>query len=66
MVDVYFYDIETDPATPNEPEYVEPDFSRPDQWVSVTTEIVGGAGEIDLVSLPKRTKREKSMRLITP
>ena len=47
VVDVYFYDIETDPATPNEPEYVEPDFSRPDQWVSVTTEIVGGAGEID-------------------
>ncbi len=56
VVDVYFYDIETDPATPNEPEYVEPDFSRPDQWVSVTTEIVGGAGEIDPGFTAKKEK----------
>lgn len=46
VVDVYFWD-KSDNDQDGDPENVEPDFSRPDQWVYVTTEIVGGAGEID-------------------
>ena len=59
IVDVYFYDIQENPSNPvtpdgpdnpdNDPdiEYVEPDLSRVDEWVSVKTTILGGAGSID-------------------
>ena len=59
IVDVYFYDIVTTPTNPNDPddpdnpeggeniEYKEPDLSRVDEWVSVKTTILGGAGSID-------------------
>lgn len=62
IVDVYFYDIVETPKNPNDPvdpddpddpsddpqiEYKEPDLSRVDEWVSVKTTILGGAGTID-------------------
>ncbi len=58
VVDVYFYDLtdpeggeppvdpNPDPSTPPSG-YEIPDFSDPTEWVKVTTQIIGGAGEID-------------------
>ncbi len=46
VVDIYFFQ---EPASEDgtDPDPVVPDFSDPDEWVKVTTQIIGGAGEID-------------------
>ena len=58
VIDVYFWDKD-DHNQDGKPENVIPDFSRPDQWVHVTTEIVGGAGEIDPGFAEKKTEENK-------
>ena len=72
VVDVYFYELAdeggdepgTDPAPTdptNPPEgYVVPDFSDPEEWVKVTTQIIGGAGEIDGGFVAKKTDEDQT------
>ena len=72
VVDVYFYELAdeggdepgtdptpTDPTSPPEG-YVVPDFSDPEEWVKVTTQIIGGAGEIDGGFVAKKTDEDQT------
>ena len=59
VVDVYFFQEPADEEG-NDPDPVVPDFSDPDEWVKVTTQIIGGAGEIDGGFVAKKTEEEQT------
>ncbi len=64
VVDIYFFEEPADEEG-NDPDPVVPDFSDPAEWVSVSTQVVGGAGEIDPGFVARKSADADATRTVT-